>query len=78
MKEGKIPCYGGIIRGGLCSVADKGVISENILNLFNDDFPSFHYWADGKNKNNSYERRYVFTPLPQTIVLFMAAMNNEL
>jgi hypothetical protein len=41
---------------------------------------SYGYWASGllTHPDNLNERMYGFTPLRQTIVLFLAAMNNEL
>ena len=78
MEVGKMPYYETPSRGGLCSMSEKRVIDKELLNLFNNNFSVLHYWADGREKVNPYDDPYAFTPLRQTIVLFMAAMNNEL
>jgi hypothetical protein len=86
MRAGCLP------ESGLCSCADdddSGYISSKLLDLFyptpddmlrlvNDGMPSM-YWACGVQLDkidNNFDR--IFTPLRQNIVLFMAAINNEL
>jgi len=63
---------------GLCSCAIMEYIDEDLLNLFYPDdsiSTAFSFWASGhENKDCLYR----FTPLRQTIVLFMAAMSGEL
>lgn len=41
---------------------------------------SILYWASGVSSNYKYDNKrwFEFTPLRQTIVLFMAALNDEL
>lgn len=47
------------------------------FDIMNQEDKSTGYWGSGVKYNNI--RKYCgFTPLRQTIVLFMAAMNNEL
>jgi hypothetical protein len=36
------------------------------------------YWASDVNPGDSFARHYGFSPTRQNIVLFLAAMNNEL
>lgn len=61
---------------GLCSCAWAGCIDGVILLQFKPDHASnFDYWA---GKGSTYKAQDKFTPLRQTIVLFMAAINNEL
>ncbi len=63
-------------HNGLCRCAQKGLISENILELFKPDsfYAQFTYWASGEDCDFEYS----LTPLRQTIVLLMACLNNEL
>jgi hypothetical protein len=83
---------GEIPRNGLCSCAQKGMISMTKLDLLTPDddeldkysgngFWSYIYWGFGE-KYDAYTSRYdlrrKFTTLRQNIVLFIAAMNNEL
>lgn len=75
---------------GLCICANDGDISADILteyfeptqgerNHLIDQGLSTWYWASGLNRRTNYsDIAYTFTPLRQTIVLFMAAINNEL
>lgn len=70
---------------GLCSASHWGKIDNNLLNKYfkpnecekqklRKEGKDYAYWgSDSKN-----ERRGVFTPLRQTIVLFMAAIKGEL
>lgn len=72
---------------GLCNCAEKRLISKKLLNLFSPDFSdmgelrsrnlSTVFW--GANlPDNVANIGDLFTPLRQTIVLFMAAKNGEL
>lgn len=79
IKTGLIP---GFIPNGLCSVRTvDGILLEDddLFNLFRPvegKALKFGYWAfDGEH--DALDCR-AFTPLRQTIVLFLAAMNNEL
>lgn len=73
---------------GLCICTDDcgGVLSTELLEMFTPSFEdcekldkegkSTSYWASGTSrKNNDFD---VFTELRQTIVLFMAAIADEL
>lgn len=81
MESGELP------YAGLCYCAARRLISKKLLDIiepsFEDDFNlrneglSFGYWSSGLLLNDS-NKFFQFTPLRQTIVLFMAAMNNEL
>lgn len=63
-------------RDGLCSCAWGGYIDEELLMLFKPEWASiWSYWAAGERVRIKYNK---FTSLRQTIVLFMAAINNEL
>lgn len=62
--------------GGLCNVVDMGLISYEIFKLFSEGQNPISFWATGNNR--PYDNRFTFTPLRQTIVLFMAAINDEL
>jgi hypothetical protein len=79
-------------KPGLCRCADCGLICESTLkeftptdsdhdqNVIEGTMDLFHpngYWGAGLNISEDC-RGDSFTPLRQTIVLFMAAMNNEL
>jgi hypothetical protein len=69
MKDNRMP------RGGLCSCSWNGLIDEALLLLFKPEYAStFSYWAAGEVVVDYYK----FTKLRQTIVLFMAAIKNEL
>jgi len=73
-----------IPHNGLCSCSSYGHIDDFTLNLFvptdHDEYQldseglEVTYWGSGLKK----EALKKFTPLRQTIVLFMAAINNEL
>jgi hypothetical protein len=81
MEKGSIP------GKGLCGSLDKEgrellknfvPTDEDANVLMEDDWGSW-YWGSGlKYSDDVIEQRYSFTPLRQTIVLLMAAMNNEL
>lgn len=61
---------------GLCNCGWTGLIDGNLLLLFKpEDASVFDYWASGIKHNPC---AFNFTELRQTIVLFMAALNNEL
>lgn len=72
---------------GLCSASLLGYIDENLLDLMEPTLADNEqleaegletiYWASGL-KESDPNVDYAFTQLRQTIVLFMAAMNNEL
>lgn len=62
-------------KEGLCSCAWQGYINEELLFLFKPEEASiWSFWATG---DGGYTYKS-FSPLRQTIVLFMAAINNEL
>lgn len=62
-------------NAGLCCNAWRGYIDEDILDLFAPKNESpFAYWANRRRNDCAYKFNY----LRQTIVLFMAAINNEL
>lgn len=64
-------------RPGLCKCSWGDYISEELLMLFKpEDVGIFSYWASLKIKK--YDDCYKFNELRQTIVLLMAAINNEL
>jgi hypothetical protein len=70
MKNGEMP------RAGLCACAWNDYLMEESLMLFKpDDAGMFSYWGSEKK---GYDECYTFTKLRQTIVLFLAAINNEL
>jgi hypothetical protein len=71
MKTGRMP------HSGLCMHFD----GDPLFDLFSIDQPCFRYWAyDGEPIPLMFVdyAKYKFTPFRQTIVLLMAAMNNEL
>lgn len=84
---------GGIMPySGLCSAANDGAVDEELLELFyptddnKDELISQRqllsgsrdgFWAAGVHLYHK-DREFGFTPLRQTIVLLMAAINNEL
>jgi hypothetical protein len=70
MKKGEMP------KAGLCASSWNDYICEESLMLFKPDYAGmFSYWASEKS---GYDDCYKFTKLRQTIVLLMAAINNEL
>lgn len=87
-RDGRLPSM------GLCEAAGRGYIDLDTLNLFTptkDDLdalvierviPDFGlecFWACGLLNGSGFaSRAFIFSPLRQTIVLFMAAINNEL
>lgn len=74
MKTGLMP------KDGLCnSLREFGYGCDQFIPLHNEaDF--FMYWGSDQTagKVNMREHMFAFNPLRQTIVLFLAAMNNEL
>lgn len=90
METGEIPGHGlcgcdevGLFNEGLLSLFIPN--QSDIITLHNEkyivnlDVDSF--WGAGTDIDdnfNAHNRAYSFTPLRQTIVLFMAAINNEL
>lgn len=85
MEAGRIterhPCR---TTGGLCS-SEIGTEGDLCLFIPDDEDDCKHpdgYWAydelAGDLQPSLFQRQYEFTPLRQTIVLFLAAMNNEL
>lgn len=72
---------------GLCQSARDGHIDQDLLRYFEPDADqvfileaenlSNGWWASGLKRNDD-EKYTAFTPLRQTIVLFMAAINGEL
>lgn len=81
METGELPqeSTAGWYFGGLCGCASVGLVSQEIFDLF---LPTQYgymagYWAVG-NSEDLDVMIHGFTPLRQTIVLFMAAINNEL
>ncbi len=79
VKEGKMPTQ------GMCKsfVRTEG---EPILDLFEPTFVEClesghlggHWGALEKNYNNSFKRYYEFNEFRQTVILFCAAINDEL
>lgn len=66
-----MPCH------GLCRCALLDYICGDVLEKYftPEDFSdAISFWASGKKG----DCEFIFTPLRQTIVLFMAAINNEL
>ena len=68
--------YCGDAYGGLCNMVGLNLISKKLFNMFSYGQKERSFWACGER--NPFDKRYKFTPLRQTIVLFMAALNNEL
>lgn len=69
-----------IPKEGLCNCFDK---DDKLLPLFIEEDKKWQYWGyDGNKKwvldGNNDEIRFTFTPMRQTVVLLMAAMNGEL
>jgi len=71
--------------GGLCSTVVgptelfRLMVPTNING--EPDYDEIGYWGAGddyEDWTDIYKRQWLFTPLRQTIVLFCAAMNNEL
>lgn len=79
MRTGNLP------QNGLCNCF--GTSLDETMWLPNDGFEDFNlmfpkkrddpYWAVGECRNDANRHRE-FTPLRQTFVLFMAAINDEL
>jgi hypothetical protein len=66
--------------GGLCSTE---ISRHEVFTTINPD--KFGYWGHSvgynlprKKQTSAEDLKYAFTPLRQTIVLFCAAINNEL
>ena len=76
-KNGEIPlCIDSGLCGGLCgSILYK---DHEFRELFASGQSKFTYWAMGFNCKSEYEVMFDFNPIRQNIVLFLAAMNNEL
>jgi hypothetical protein len=74
--ECRMPYIKGKYYGGLCSIANRNVIDKSLFRLFAYSQNDFKYWASEDDR--PYSDRFVFTGLRQTIVLFMACLNNEL
>ena len=78
--------HGKMQTDGLCVASDEGLIDLEIFNLISptdaeedylyEEGYSKLYWGAGLPGKLWGQNQ--FTPLRQTIVLFMAAMNNEL
>lgn len=77
---GVMPSTISIYQGGLCSMADNNLIDKKIFKLFSENQGKYSYWADDEIDCiiDCHQRRYLFTKLRQTIVLFMACLNGEL
>jgi hypothetical protein len=80
MKTGEIP------GEGLCSCFSENTKIE-LFSPTNDDYATLMregeattFWGFGGSwrYSNSYDRRKLYTPMRQTVVLLMAAINNEL
>lgn len=77
MKNGGImPVRSGLYKGGLCLMAESKDIDQNLLDMFAEGKSIYHYWAD--ESSDTCANRFIFNELRQTIVLLMAAINNEL
>lgn len=73
---------------GLCECVSYGFLDGDLLDLFIptvEDFSnlklenlSIIYWGTGIESESHFHLSDTLTPLRQTIVLFMAAINNEL
>lgn len=74
---------------GLCCCALSGIIDRQLLKIMeptDNDYKDLRaeeistvYWACGLPANlDDHEKKWPFTPLRQTVILFMAAMNGEL
>lgn len=73
MKTGVLP------NTGLCfCIPSYDGSFLDLMSPLRDEW-SFFYWGSGLSVDDGYQKRaYEFTELRQTIVLFCAAMNNEL
>lgn len=89
VKKQKIPTVGlcGCAHDGLIDISILSLLKpekEDCENLFKERLIPFEqapgsFWASGLSIDaEDALRAYSFTPLRQTIVLFMAAINNEL
>lgn len=63
---------------GLCNSLPDDKYTSQLLSLFRPYGISYIYWGYGEENANTYDVINKFTPLRQTIILFMAAINNEL
>jgi hypothetical protein len=69
MKSGRMP------DAGLCFVFGN----DDLFNsMFAYQMECFYWGYNGTDKYNRNKVAFTFTPMRQTIVLFLAAMNNEL
>lgn len=78
---------GRLEEDGLCGEAHQGSINRKLLELFEPtsedqddldiDNQSSLYWASGLHPNDTIRKKIEFTPLRQTIVLFMACIAGE-
>lgn len=66
--------YGGLCGAGLSEHALFALMHPTSEDR--DTYVLTAFWADEAEK--TYLQPFAFTPLRQTIVLFLAAMNNEL
>ena len=87
METGVLPKE--IYGGGLCNCANEELIDTDLLDDLHptdedfdklmDEHKNRCYWGSDLNSVEYLNTlSHSFTPLRQTIVLFMAAMNNEL
>jgi len=78
MKAGRLP------KKGLCnSTKYRDRVLLNLFAPYDNKWRNLFYWGFNGNLkidhgHDTQERRYSFSPIRQTIVLLMAAMNNEL
>jgi hypothetical protein len=85
MESGTLQSFQGGIPNGLCN---DYFIDQEILRLFLPTLQDYEkleeqglcgeYWASGLPVDTDLTIHSAFTPLRQTIVLFMAAINGEL
>ena len=82
MDDGILPQVSNYYTGGLCGA---GLAYDTLFDLMKPQnreagSATIHYWGhDGGVTELSYNvNPYAFTPLRQTILLFLAAMNDEL
>jgi hypothetical protein len=92
MEDGFLPSKHNGENTGLCGSATTLRIDNELLKLFEpnkeeceqlvEENTSSSWWGYGIHYHDpaysTTQRHHGFTPLRQTIVLFMAAMNNEL
>jgi hypothetical protein len=90
MKTGKLPNKNGLCYERQKTLSDlKGPLDNDLLDMFkptledlkvlNKQNLSRGYWASGLDQSDwIYNKSEKYTPLRQTIVLLMAAMNDEL